>query len=420
MYPVLIHAREKIQSAIDQVRELLAVEFPHPDSQEALRIILKLLEDTRIELHTIDGYNKAIVNAACMRAIGQLSLTLEVLGRIINSANIRNAFETHYPLLQLSKQFLNDNTKLILSFEWDYVPFTYPQNIDELPDFVVIALPASESTNTLIIPAAGHELGHSAWRHSFLKNYEERVEDCIWDILLHEAFTNTLQRITSTLPIEARKQFGRGDLLSKILLIDAFEWALSQCEELFCDFVGMQIFGSAFPKAFAYLLAPRLAKERAPDYPSLKSRSEYMSRFAKKSQIEMPENYSSIFQAEDEPFRPERFRYLMLKLADAAVEHLSEALMDTAIECCTSKGFSPPTHTQCESIRKALLSHVPSDNPISLAHVIVAGWDVYENPEFLNDKKMKLHSRRISLLNEIMLKSIEVIELKSLLGDRNA
>src|SRR4051812_25114337 len=43
-------------------------------------------------------------------------------------------------------------------------PFTYPFVFSELPNFVLIGLPASESDNPLIIPLAGHELGHSVWK----------------------------------------------------------------------------------------------------------------------------------------------------------------------------------------------------------------------------------------------------------------
>ena len=182
----------------------------------------------------------------------------------------------------------------------------------------------------------------------------------------------------------------------------------------------MQIFGSSFPKAFAYLLAPRLSKERAAHYPSLRKRAEYMVQFAQKTGIPVPPNYIDVFQAEDEPFRPERFRYYMLKLADAAVEMLSGQLMEAAIEYCETKGLFPPMPKDCESIRNAFLGGFPSNQPTSLAHVIVAGWDAYEDPTFLDETKKDLHSRRLVLLNEIMLKSIEVLELASLIEESNA
>ena len=56
----------------------------------------------------------------------------------------------------------NRETRLILSSEWDYSPFMYDQ-ITDLPSFVFIGLPACESANPLLLPLAGHELGHSVW-----------------------------------------------------------------------------------------------------------------------------------------------------------------------------------------------------------------------------------------------------------------
>jgi hypothetical protein len=70
----------------------------------------------------------------------------------------------YVPFLDICKSLVGDKARLILSSEWEYVPYTYPQNLNELPEFIVIGLPASESDNILVFPAAGHELGHSLWR----------------------------------------------------------------------------------------------------------------------------------------------------------------------------------------------------------------------------------------------------------------
>ncbi|WP_289465076.1 hypothetical protein, partial [Klebsiella pneumoniae] len=55
--------------------------------------------------------------------------------------------------------------QLLLSSEWDYVPFAYPQSLEDLRSFVLIGLPASEAATALLLPLAGHELGHAVWKN---------------------------------------------------------------------------------------------------------------------------------------------------------------------------------------------------------------------------------------------------------------
>src|SRR3546814_14740255 len=57
-----------------------------------------------------------------------------------------------------------------MSSEWKFVPFTYPMTLDWLPGFALVGGPAPESDNVLIVPLAGHEIGHSAWRSKQLKD----------------------------------------------------------------------------------------------------------------------------------------------------------------------------------------------------------------------------------------------------------
>ena len=101
---------------------------------------------------------------ALLREVNIVAInTTKILGIIVRSSSTRNAFEFYSSFLSLCRKALDENCKLILSSEWDYIPFTFPQNLQELPNFVIIGLPASESDNTLVFPVAGHELGHSIW-----------------------------------------------------------------------------------------------------------------------------------------------------------------------------------------------------------------------------------------------------------------
>jgi len=90
---------------------------------------------------------------------------LPILGFILRSTNVRNAFEMIEPLQVVAEQAMQGKPELILSSEWDYIPFAYPQSLVDLKSYVLIGLPASEAASALLVPLAGHELGHAVWRN---------------------------------------------------------------------------------------------------------------------------------------------------------------------------------------------------------------------------------------------------------------
>jgi hypothetical protein len=91
------------------------------------------------------------------------------LGFLLRSSNIRNAFELYFPIKILALELLEQRTAIVLSSEWNFSPYTYPVALPELPEFIFIGIPASKSQNPLIMPLAGHELGHVVWRRKGAK-----------------------------------------------------------------------------------------------------------------------------------------------------------------------------------------------------------------------------------------------------------
>ncbi len=158
-------ARSKLNATLSQIRKLKTIEFPHKDSYDALvsienhLLMLGADHDQALEEGSIDAIT--MVSEMVNKKIIEL---LPILGHVIRSTNVRNAFEIYAPLLRISKTLLGEETKLLISSEWEYAPFAYPQTHPFLSDFVLIGLPASESSNALIVPLAGHELGHLLWR----------------------------------------------------------------------------------------------------------------------------------------------------------------------------------------------------------------------------------------------------------------
>ena len=50
--------------------------------------------------------------------------------------------------------------------------------------------------------------------------------------------------------------------------------ALSQTEEVFCDFLGVRLFGECFLNSFEYLIAPNVGRARHPSYPEIAKRAQ--------------------------------------------------------------------------------------------------------------------------------------------------
>ena len=181
----LQYARDKLKSTIALLIELQSNDFPYQGPPKALSILETRLKDRLNDL-TVgidpDEQHSFVLNLGIKQATLEVVTALEFAGYVINSSNVRNIFEIHSPLLQIAQRIIDHSqpVQLILSFEWNYIPFTYPLTVPPLPNFVVIGLPASESFNSLIIPAAGHELGHSVWRtgnydRKFLTKVKKRI-----------------------------------------------------------------------------------------------------------------------------------------------------------------------------------------------------------------------------------------------------
>src|SRR5262249_36056001 len=155
---------------------------------------------------------------------------LPILGFILRSTNVRNAFELLDPLQVLADATLQGKPQLLLSSEWDYVPFAYPQSLDDLKSFVLIGLPASEAASALLVPLAGHELGHAVWRNRGI----EGGAHATLQYRCEELYKRNFEEFKRQFP-----DYDANDMVHKELLPEAIaqsvEYAVFQAEELFCD-----------------------------------------------------------------------------------------------------------------------------------------------------------------------------------------
>ena len=148
---------------IEQLEILLSEDFPFEDATAALLSLKSRAKKKRTQAQDLDAFSEDIQRQITRSISYQLTSSSVIMGIVSRSGTMRNAFEFYQPFKALCQKFFPDEIHLILSSEWNYIPFTYPMNLEDLPEFIIIGIPATESSNILIAPSAAHELGHSIW-----------------------------------------------------------------------------------------------------------------------------------------------------------------------------------------------------------------------------------------------------------------
>ena len=332
------NTREKIRAILAQIDQLLLSDFPHPHSADALGQLKGFFsaQQNRLE-RAIQTGNSRTIRQACSTVNERIHQNLPILGFILRSTNVRNSFESYHVLLECARTLIGSSAKFILSSEWDYSPLTYPLTVSALPNYVLLGLPAFESGNALILPLAGHELGHSIWQKEDLETFyagevEGRAQTQIqtnWS-----ACQKAFAEVAGAQPPDA-KAFATDLFLSNIVA-EIAALALSQAEEVFCDAVGCALFGASYLYAFHYLLAPDLAGPRSPDYPTLVVRSQYIADHSTLDAVALGfASYSAEFS--DWPSQLGSRDSLLLQMADAASDGMAEALYARAQQMISTK-----------------------------------------------------------------------------------
>jgi hypothetical protein len=259
---LLTATRFRLDAVLERISALKAGDSPQEHSGMALDAIEEIFNAYRTGLLKIDeDTDPAVAYNHCGVVTSALFEYTPFLGFLHRSKNASNAFELYSPLLRMARSLIGEDVKLILSSEWDYSPFVY-LGVPNLLDFVWVGLPASESSNALLTPLAGHEFGHSLWVREKLENR--------YSIDLDSKIIDEIGRRWE----EYRKYYpsvqNPDSLLTDFFGIQswavAHDWGISQAEEIFCDFLGLRVFGEAYFHAFAYLLAPGTSDRGTPLY----------------------------------------------------------------------------------------------------------------------------------------------------------
>lgn len=390
----LSSARRRIASFIDQIDVLAESSFPHDDGKHVLDTIRERFLELEQMLELPPTAKDDLADRICFHISEVISEYTEILGFVLRSTNVRNAFELHYVLKEMVEQVLETETDLLISSEWAFVPFTYPIGIELLPDVVLIGSPAPESQNPLIVPLAGHEIGHSAWRVT-------NVED---------AFSERLNKAVDA-AIQAHKRAldekpGEDDLVTRssvaVLRDRCAEHALHQLEELYCDLVGLYLFGSSYLFAFDYLLGPG-GSDRSLDYPSDAQRMEILTKGAEELGIDVDPALGQHWTASTCAADQRRF----VSIVDDAVATLVDDLKAHVQELMDSRGIAPPSADGIVKVYEAFAQSQPYAERATLGEIISAGWRFLQGEGGLAHKGKR---ETYKVLCDLIWKTIEVAE----------
>ena len=391
----LASARRKVRAFLEQIDQLEASDFPHSDGREALAFIKQhfiIRQNALRDLPVTVSDN--VIGQMCADTSVSLARYTEVLGFILRSTNVRNAFEVHFPLKRLVGQVISPKAKLVMSSEWDFVPFTYPMNLDLLPDFVLVGGPAPESGNVLIIPLAGHEIGHSAWRSH---NVKRSIQDAV---------TRAVDQAIASDPSEADRvlqELSAAGLDLSYLQNACLSSALRQLEEAFCDLFGLYVFGEAYLYAYEYFLAPGGGK-RSSSYPSSADRVQYLLAGANALGISFDQD---LFDGWLDSTSRSSIDSDVLAFADAAVAQMVPQLRDIAFGLLGEKKVTVNRQETVDRVVSAYQARVPDGEGATLAEIVTAGWRYIRHAGGLS---LEADRPEHDMLNELMLKSIEVSE----------
>ena len=406
--------KQKLASAIALVDNLCEGDFPYEHS----RVCLKRVRDTFVAalsaLEVVDdSTDPLVVQELCAAQNNKLFDLFEYLGLFVRSTDVRNAFEFHGPFLRIVRAIIGVDSNLVISSEWDYSPFTIlPPDECDLDDTVMIGIPASESDNALVLPLAGHELGHNVWAKNRLKSsFGPVAEDAVVDHIkteLWDKFSSTFNELTK--PEDLLGMFGKSTWQP------SWNWCMRQCQELFCDFVGLAIFREAFLKSFAFLIAPGLPGRRDELYPGTKDRAAYLQDAAREMGIDVPAGFIDSFANEDRPTDYEHS--LLLDISDAATRTLVPTLIEKAKKQVSGSEIPKGSEAETHRIVAGFAKGVPSTGVESITSLLNAAWKCWDE----RDQILESEGRNASVdstnylreLSDLVFKSLEVYEIEQL------
>lgn len=410
---MLEFARQRIQAVLVELVRTESSDFPYNDSKDALRSLQRIFADS---LKSLDGLDEKsdpdTVVSLCQVALKTITDHLPLIGFIVRSTATRNAFEAFGPFRRLAGELLEPNVpvakrtiKLVFSSEWQYQPFIYDP-VAQLEDFLLIGLPASESSNPLLLPLAGHELGHALWaRQGLQKELGPLVREQVM-VQARELWAQWVKEFPVFNNIDRDKIATQ---MSAPPLLVAFDWCTRQCEELFCDLVGLAIFGTSFYNAFAYTLSPGPAEARSPRYPDMRARVDRLVEAGKTFGSEPPTRFANCIAVSQQPLFTSSDN-LLLKVVEQASATIWPQLLEKARQL--TAGVNAGTdQSGLDRIVARFRLVAPAEKVQYLADIFNAAWIAYDD-ETMWKGYPNVYKNRHDNLKDLVLKNLEIFEIE--------
>jgi len=354
------------------------------------------------------------LDLTCSLSLRDLFRCMPLLGFIVRSTAVRNAFEVFLPLLDILRKAVepkigkdSQKRKLVLSSEWSYSPLIYHE-MSVLPGYAFIGLPSSESNNPLLIPLSGHEIGHSVWTTykidlEFVHEFIEAIKDYIrdnWDDYTSHFQDVKKEELDTVFAVQQTWKQARS-------------WLFAQAKETFCDFIGLRIFGTSFLHANAYLFAPNVSSPRSVKYPNTIKRVQNLTAAAKDYKFRVPDDYEGMFK--DRPLPElttgEKFQ---LSIADHVLDSKVDILIKRAKKLISETGIPKPCETESDRICGRFKFVVPAQKAKSLADILNGAWKAH-NDSGLWKQLPKINEKKEDVLKDLVLKNIEIFTCEGLL-----
>ena len=410
---ILKYTVQRLETFLTEIEKQRCKEFPFAHSKEAIENLYVIFNREVSLIKKIQPDNDSqVIKLACTQAIKKIAMCSMRLGCILHSLDDHNAYEIYRPLWHLASGLLEPctqaesrSTRLILYSEWSYNAIIYNEYI-HLPGFLFVGLPAWEASNPLLIPLAGHEFGHALWN-------QRRLNKIVENKLSQKAFAiirnnwTKYQELFDGIKLEDIK-----DTLFVYQILDSITYSLKQSEEVFCDCIGLFLFGKSYLHAFAYLLSPTLGNRRSYEYPSMLKRVQYLQQISLKMNILIPNNYDSNFDYTEFPSTLPRSIQLLLELSD----EITSAIVDDIIALIYDYVKSiHNSEKSVQSILKDFSRMIPSEESTCLADIINAAWEAYCDENLWTTLDFV---DKCKFLKELVLKTIELLEIKMIMGEK--
>lgn len=121
------NAKQRLRNIKRTIDKLLDGDFPLSSGRQALMKLGDFFSELEKQVDRAHRLHDKDSERHCANIVNvKVYQILPILGFILRSTNVRNAFEFLDPLQDIADAILLGRPQLLLSSEWDYVPFAYP------------------------------------------------------------------------------------------------------------------------------------------------------------------------------------------------------------------------------------------------------------------------------------------------------